>query len=93
MTFLSAAPLVGGLAIPSILHLLHADEPGRVSYNAYNSGVATLTVASALEGVLEIAGTSSPYTLLLALVGMTFIIFAAASSAWHYVHERDHTHK
>lgn len=89
MTFLCVIPLICGLAVPSILHLLHAGDPGRVAYNAYNSGVASLIVASALEGIVEIAGTSSIYIRPLAIVGLGFIIFAAVAFAWHHVQRND----
>lgn len=33
----------------------------RLFTNLYNSGIAALTTASFLQGILEIAGTTSPY--------------------------------
>ena len=44
----------------------------RLFYNLYNSGVAALILGSALRGVLEIAGTSSPYTVFFPVAGWLF---------------------
>ena len=47
----------------------------RVSRNAVGAGIATFTVGSLLEGIFEIAGTSSPYT------GGFFVVGAAMTAA------------
>lgn len=49
----------------------------RFYYNAYNSGIASITVASLLNGIFEIAGTDSPYVVLLTLTGWAMAIFGA----------------
>jgi hypothetical protein len=41
----------------------------RFSFNVYNSGIATLTVASAIKGVFEIAGTASDHLILFFYAG------------------------
>jgi hypothetical protein len=41
-------------------------------FNLYNSGLATLTVGSFLKGILEIAGTNSPYTIVFYITGGLF---------------------
>lgn len=65
MTYMFLYPLAGGAAAYLLLALLW---PGlnrfagfRMVYNLYNSGIAVLTVGSMLKGILEIAGTASPY--------------------------------
>ena len=68
------SPLLGG-ALPFGVfwiaepYLKHPACFSRLVYNVYNSGVAALTVASALTGVFEIAGTSSTYTVALTAAG------------------------
>ena len=60
MSFLFLWPLLGALwylLLPGLLSL----HPDRVTVNAVNAGLATLTVGSLLRGIFEIAGTSSPY--------------------------------
>ena len=60
MIFLFAYPLVGGVLMFGLVALIKkAPFPGRVSYNLYHSGIATLAVGSCFAGVLEIYGTSS----------------------------------
>ena len=79
MTWMFLYPLMGGglgyflieRLIPRIVHA----RGYRLFYNLYNSGIATLTVGSFLKGILEIAGTSSPYTIGFYVTGC---LFAAA---------------
>lgn len=44
----------------------------RLASNLYNSGVATLTAGAMLNGILEIAGTTSFYQPLFMCVGLMF---------------------
>lgn len=68
LSLLYLFPLAGGAAVFALLGRLGTPAPRiphyRLFYNAYNSGIAAMSVASALQGVFEIAGTSSPYTAL-----------------------------
>ncbi len=67
MTFAWAYPCVLGLGWNFALLFIQRNIrfTGTVGYrlyvNAYNTGVAFLTVSSALDGIMYIAGTSSPY--------------------------------
>ncbi len=55
-------PLMGGVVSFGAIRLLpKLPFPGRITYNIYNSGIATLTVGSCIKGVLEIYGTTSLY--------------------------------
>jgi hypothetical protein len=73
MSLMFLYPLLGGAAMYVVLW--HFDPFGeRVSYsrcfrNAYNAGLSTLTAASAMQGVMDIAGTSSPYTAVFVVCG------------------------
>jgi len=73
MTYLFVYPLVGGAAPALILWALErrgVEVPlGRAGFTLYNAGIATLTVASFLQGVFEIAGTASAFTPLIRLMG------------------------
>lgn len=68
MSFLFLWPLLGAvwyLLLPGLLSV----HPGRVSANAVNAGLATLAVGSLLQGIFEIAGTSSPYVPIFFCIG------------------------
>ena len=52
-------PLCMGALLCSILFFINWYD--KVSYNAYNAGVATITMASILLGVNEIAGADTIY--------------------------------
>lgn len=62
-------PLVCGTFMLFTLLLIDCKLPDRLSLNIYNAGVATLTVGSILEGVLEIYGTSNPLLRMYGYVG------------------------
>lgn len=53
--------------------------PGELSWQCYCEGVATLTMASLLRGILEIAGTASIYQQYLMIAGL---ILTAAGIAF-----------
>lgn len=83
MTYMFLYPLVGGV-IPALvlwaLALRGAGVPrSRVAFNLYNAGLATLTVASFLQGVLEIAGTASAYTVMIRLLGAGLVTGAVVT--------------
>lgn len=60
MTYAFAFPLAGGTLPFSVLHLLRAGRyPGALARNLYHSGIATLTVGSIVQGVMEIYGTTN----------------------------------
>ncbi len=73
MTFLFLYPLLGGALVFLLLWFVQpwaaAVPRYRAAYNLYNSGIATLAAGSLLKGIFEIAGTSSPYTVLFYIVG------------------------
>ncbi len=77
MSFLFLYPLFGG-AVPFLLLWLFVPRASetkayRLSYNCYNSGIAALTVQSMLNGVFEIAGTSSKYLTAFTLAGWAMV--------------------
>lgn len=83
MFFAFAFPLIGGTLPYAILSLFaNGFLPGRLPRFLYNAGIATLTVGSILEGVLEIYGTTNDLLKIywfagFGFVGIGLIIYAA----------------
>ena len=60
MIYAFVFPLAGGTLPFFALSLFGCRRlPGRLPRNLYNAGIATLTVGSVMEGVLEIFGTTN----------------------------------
>lgn len=77
MSFMFLYPLTGGVSVFLLLHFISpavSAGPYRLFYNAYNSGLAALTLRSMLYGIFEIAGTSSPYLTAFTVCGWTMMI-------------------
>jgi hypothetical protein len=77
MTWMFLYPLLGGVLfyflIERIVPNIVKFAGFRVFLNVHNSGIATLTLASLLKGIFEIAGTNSPYLLYYYMLGGGFI--------------------
>lgn len=77
MTWMFLYPLLGGALFYFIILRLIPNITKfagfRVFLNIYNSGIATLTIASLLKGIFEIAGTNSPYLVYYYVIGGIFI--------------------
>ena len=70
-------PAILGLLPAVILYFFPgALQPGRISFNAWNSGIACVTISSLLRGIFEIAGNSSIYQILLFYLGMIFLMIS-----------------
>ena len=67
-------PLILGVIVYSIMFFVNWFD--KVSYNAYNAGVATITMASILLGVNEIAGADTIYYKYFYIVA--FILFGVS---------------
>ena len=82
MSWMFLYPLIGGTLVFLMAELLlptevmHADG-FRLSCNLYNSGIAALTTGSLLKGILEIAGTASPYTVFFFAAGIPFLLIGS----------------
>ncbi len=78
MSLMFLYPLIGGVLLFILLRIFvpYAVDIKyyRLFVNCYNSGIATLTLASALDGVFEIAGTSSSYLIFFSVSGWLLII-------------------
>ena len=77
MTFMFAIPLVGGALVSVALYLARAQELSRASRHAWALAIASLTVASCLRGVFDIAGTASPYLPIYLGAAAVFALVAA----------------
>jgi len=78
MSLMYLYPLAGGM-LPFLILGLLVPEAGRIKAyrpagNLYHSGLAALTVGSLLNGVMEIAGTSSSYLPAFNICGWTLLI-------------------
>lgn len=76
MTFLFLYPFIGGMVVFFIIENILKKKVKRFAFNFYNSGVATLVVGSLMNGVFEIAGTSSKYKYVFYIFGYAFIAFS-----------------
>lgn len=80
MSLMFLYPLVGGALVYLLIGLLipwfNHHENYRLFYNIYNSGIAILVVGSLLKGILDIAGTASPYVILFFVMGWSFVTIA-----------------
>lgn len=77
MSFMFLYPLLGGALPFLLLWLLGAKVDHlayyRFFYNCYNSGIAMLTVSGMLTGILQIAGTSSPFIVFFIVLGWVMV--------------------
>ncbi|WP_243122166.1 hypothetical protein [Clostridium thermarum] len=77
MTWMFLYPLLGGALFYFIIDKRMPNFTKITGYklfiNLYNSGIATLTLASMLKGIFEIAGTNSPHLKYYYVTGGVFI--------------------
>lgn len=79
MVWLFLFPLIGGtIPFAVIARQYKLTYPGSLSVNLYNSGIATLTVGSCFQGILEIYGASSEYLLIYWIAGTALVVAAVA---------------
>lgn len=77
MIYAFVFPLVGGTLLFSILGLIKIRIcSGTFARNFYHSGVATLTVGSIVQGILDIYGTTNMLTCWYWRIGLLFIILS-----------------
>ena len=79
MIYAFAFPLAGG-ALPFFVMSLRGIKkyPGAFARNLYHSGMATLTVGSIVQGVLDIYGTTNALSRCYWIAGIAFVIAGAA---------------
>ena len=74
MIYAFAFPLVGGTLPFLAISLFRKHYPDAIARNIYHSGIATLTVGSIIQGVLDIYGTTNRLTGLYWIVGIIMLI-------------------
>lgn len=74
MIYAFVFPLAGGTFPFLAISLFRKRYPGAVARNLYHSGIATLTVGSIVQGVLDIYGTTNRLTGLYWIVGVILVI-------------------
>jgi hypothetical protein len=85
MDFMFLCPLVGGTVVFGALTVcfprlsVTLSRFSRLAYNLYNSGIATLTAAAMLEGVIEIAGSDSEWIAYCRKAGIVLLAFGIAA--------------
>ena len=77
MDYMFLYPLIGGgivliAALIKPLLTAKARKGSRAAFNLYSSAIACLTVASCLQGVVEIAGTGTVWVLWFRLAAIVF---------------------
>ena len=74
MLYAFVIPLAGG-ALPFFgIAFYRIPVPNRVARNLYHSGIATLTIGSLFEGVLEIYGTTNRLVMVYWMLGFLFLL-------------------
>lgn len=74
MIYAFVFPLAGGTLPFLAISLFRKRYPGAVARNLYHSGIATLTVGSIVQGILDIYGTTNRLTGLYWIVGAILVI-------------------
>lgn len=81
-------PLLLGALVFTVFVFAKIPKMNRLSFNIYNSGIATLTVGSCLHGIFIIAGTASSYQSVYTYIGISLIIFAFITYAFSCIKEK-----
>ncbi|MBO5070842.1 MAG: hypothetical protein J6C37_10865 [Roseburia sp.] len=80
MIYAFAFPLVGGTLPYLVIGLSRRKRyPGILAKNLYHAGIATLTVGSVLQGVLDIYGTTNSLIRFYWVVGAVLILIGIIS--------------
>ncbi len=62
------------LGVVGFILLGWLDLDNRVAFNLYNAGIATLTVGSILQGIIDIAGADTTYPVFYFFIGTVFVV-------------------
>ena len=80
MLYAFAFPLIGGTLVFNILSFLKLLKyPNAIARDLYHSGIATLTVGSVVQGVLEIYGTTNALSDYYWSVGIVLIVIGVVA--------------
>ncbi len=78
MIYAFAFPLAGGALPFAVYALADGKYPSAIARNLYHAGIATLTVGSIIQGVLEIYGTTNALSKFYWFAGAGFAIVGVA---------------
>lgn len=80
MIYAFVFPLIGGV-LPWLTLSFHVKikMPGAICRNEWHAGIATCTVGSIFQGIIEIYGTTSPYTKIYWILGITLLFLGLLS--------------
>lgn len=73
MLYAFAFPLCGGVLPCFLLAHTHMSLPDKTARNLYHAGIATWTVGSVIQGVLDIYGTTNRLTKVYGYVGILLL--------------------
>lgn len=80
MMYAFTIPLLFGVFVYYLLYYLKIKKlPTGIENKTYNAGVATFTVGSIIEGVLQIYGTTNSKVYIYLVVGLVFLLFSISS--------------
>ena len=91
MDFMFLYPLLCGTVVFLLVSLFLSRVPerlrviSRLGYNVYNSGVASLTSAGMLAGIMEIAGTGSKWVPYFNITGVALLAVGIICQAMAFV--------
>lgn len=89
MLYAFTFPLIGGTLVFNILSFLKLQKyPNTIARNLYHSGIATLTVGSVVQGVLEIYGTTNALSDYYWSVGIVLIVIGVIAGIVGFLLQR-----
>ncbi len=77
MIFCFTPALILGCVPFFIVFLTGRNMPGRLAFNLYNAGIATLTIGFIFRGVIEIYGTTNRLSAVYFIVSLAFLMSGA----------------
>ena len=80
MKYVFLIPTILGVLVYFILDKIQFVQSNKVSFNLYNAAIVTLTLGSVVQGIFEICGAESRYTIVYGVVGILFIIIAGINT-------------
>lgn len=90
MHYLFAIPLIGGVLL--LLALTLAPRLSRISFNLWNSGVATLTTGFLLRGIINLSGRSTTLDQPYWYIGGSLLLLAILTCFLPTSHTRQKSH-
>ncbi len=74
MIYAFTIPLILGVGVNYIIYFLKINKlPNKFENRTYNAGIATLTIGSIIEGVLQIYGTTNSKVYVYLIVGLILL--------------------